>query len=197
MDLRDDPRIAALGEVYWPRLLGNEIQELVVAYWEAGKRIEGHSAGARGPKLAAFAAAGVTSCHEATTADEAAALLRLGFFVLLREGSVRRDLAETLGIRRLGIALDRVGLASDGLWPDALADGGYMDAVVQRAIDLGVDPVTAIRMATVNTGRYFGFERQFGSVAPQREADLIVVPSERKIQPETVVSRGRVLMRDG
>jgi adenine deaminase len=197
--LRDDPRIVALGEVYWPHLLSGDrgIEDLVTAYREVGKRIEGHSAGARGRKLVAFAAAGVTSCHEATTAEEAADLLRLGLFVFLREGSIRRDLQETLRIREMGIALDRVGLASDGVWPDALVDHGYMDAVVQRAIDLGVDPMTAFQMASVNVARYFGFEDRFGGIAPNRDADVIVIPSEREIRPETVISKGRVLVRDG
>lgn len=197
--LRDHPRIAALGEVYWPHLLDNDrdVQDLVTAYRQAGKRVEGHSAGARGNKLAAFVAAGVTSCHEPTTVEEAANLLRLGLFVFLREGPTRRDLQQTLGVLQTGIDLSRVGLASDGISPDTLVDIGHMDAIVQRAVDLGADPVTAFQMASLNVARYFGFEDRFGGIAPHRDADLVVLPSEREIRPETVISKGQILVRDG
>src|SRR5262249_44810325 len=117
--LLDDPLVLGLGEVYWHRLLP-EPERLLPLLDEArarGKSIEGHAAGARGEKLAAVAALGVGSCHEPITAGEALERLRLGLHVLIREGSVRRDLEAVLAVRHAGVSLRRAALASDGVWP--------------------------------------------------------------------------------
>jgi adenine deaminase len=162
-----------------------------------GKTVEGHSAGARGARLHAFVAAGVGSDHEPITVDEAVAGLRLGLTVLIREGSVRRELETVAKIRHAGVSLRRLAVASDGIWPPDLLARGYMDGVVQRAIDLGLPPVTAFQMASLNVAEHFGLDGELGGIAPGRSADLLVLPDPRTVRPEVVVARGRIVARDG
>jgi adenine deaminase len=197
--LLEDPRVLGLGEVYWHRLLPEpeRLLALIAQARAAGKTVEGHTAGARGPRLAACAAAGVGSCHEPITAAEALERLRLGMHVLIREGSVRRDLEAVLEVRHAGVSLRRASLASDGIWPPDLVTRGHMDGIVQRAIDLGLPPVTAYQMASLNPAEHFGLDGDLGGIAPGRWADLLVLPDLRTVRPEVVVARGRIVARDG
>jgi adenine deaminase len=195
----EDPRILGLGEVYWHRLLPEpeRLLALIERARELGKTVEGHAAGARGPRLVACAGAGLDSCHEPITASEALERLRLGMRVLIREGSVRRDLEAVLAVRDAGVSLRRATLASDGIWPRDLLERGYMDGIVQRAIDLGLPPVTAYQMASLNGAEHFGLDRELGGIAPGRWADLLVLPDLRTVRPEVVLARGQVVARDG
>ena len=197
--LLEDPRVLGLGEVYWHRLLPepDRLLPLIARARALGKTVEGHAAGARGPRLVACAGAGLDSCHEPITASEALERLRLGMRVLIREGSVRRDLEAVLAVRHTGASLRRVTLASDGIWPQDLLERGYMDGIVQRAIDLGLPPVTAYQMASLHGAEHFGLDRELGGIAPGRWADLLVLPDLRTVRPEIVVARGRVVARDG
>lgn len=197
--LLEDAQVLGLGEVYWHRLLPepHPLLDLFARARALGKSVEGHSAGARGPKLVASAAAGVQSCHEPITAAEARERLRLGMYVLIREGSVRRDLEAIAAIRHQGLDLRRAALASDGIWPSHLLERGYMDWIVQRAIDLGLPPIRAYQMASLNVAEHFGLDGEVGGVAPGRSADFLVLPDLRMVRPEVVVARGRVVARDG
>jgi adenine deaminase len=197
--LLEDPQVLGLGEVYWHRLLPepDRLLPLMARARALGKTVEGHSAGARGRRLAAFAAAGVGSCHEPITATEALERLRLGLHVLIREGSVRRDLEAVLRVQESRISLRRATLASDGIWPPDLLARGYMDGIVQRAIDLGLPPVTAFQMASLNAAEHFGLDGELGGIAPGRWADLVVLPDVRTVRPELVLARGRLVAREG
>ncbi len=197
--LLDEPGILGLGEVYWHRLLAEpkRLLPLIARARALGKTVEGHSAGARGAKLAAFAACGVRSSHESITAEEALEHLRLGMALQIREGSVRRDLEAVATIREAGVSLRRASLVSDGIWPTDLLARGYMDGIVQRAIDLGIPPVTAYQMASLNVAEHFGLDGDLGGIAPGRVADFLVLPDLRTVRPEVVVARGRVVARDG
>jgi adenine deaminase len=197
--LLEDPLVRGLGEVYWHRLLPEpgRLLPLINHARALGKTVEGHTAGARGPRLVACAAAGLESCHEPITAAEALERLRLGLRVMIREGSVRRDLEAVLEIRHAGVSLRRAALGSDGIWPDDLLDRGYMDGIVQRAIDLGLPPITAYQMASLNAAEHFGLDREIGGIAPGRWADFLVLPDLRTVRPEVVVAQGRVVARDG
>jgi adenine deaminase len=197
--LLEDPCVLGLGEVYWHRLLPEpeRLLPLIDRARSLGKTVEGHAAGARGPRLVACAAAGMDSCHEPITAAEALERLRLGMRVMIREGSVRRDLEAVLEIRHAGVSLRRATLASDGIWPSDLLARGYMDGIVQRAIDLGLSPVTAYQMASLNAAEHFCLDREIGGIAPGRWADFLVLPDLRTVRPEVVVARGRLVAREG
>jgi adenine deaminase len=194
---RDD--IVGIGESFWQAVL-QAPEVMVPRFQEAldrGKRLEGHSAGARGNKLAAYAASGISSCHEPITAREALERLRLGIYVMIREGSVRKDLENISEIRRAGVDLRRLILVTDSVEPTELVEKGYLEVVVQKAIDCGFDPVAAIQMATLNVAEHFGLDHAIGGIGPGRCADILVLPDAKTISPEVVISNGRIIFKDG
>jgi len=191
--------VLGLGESYWaPVTLGDErALELIAETVKAGKKVEGHSAGARGNKLEAYISLGVSSCHEPVTVEEVLERLRAGLFVHLREGETRSDLEAVSSIKDKNIDFRRLGLATDGVDPERLTTKGYMEFVVQKAIDLGFSPVVAVQMATINVARHFGLDETLGGIAPGRYADIVIIPDLRTIRAEYVISNGQVVAKDG
>ena len=194
---RDD--IVGLGESYWQTVIGEpeEYLPLLEETLHFGKRIEGHSAGARGRKLMAYVASGISSCHEPINAEEVLERLRLGMHVMIREGSIRSDLASIAKIKDTGVDFKRLILVTDGIEPGHLVQKGYMECVVQEAIDCGFDPVHAIQMATINVAEYFFLDDIVGGIAPGKYADIVVIPDSKKIKAEYVVSKGTIIAREG
>jgi adenine deaminase len=194
---RDD--ILGLGESYWQSVL-QEPETYLPAFQRAhraGKLLEGHTAGASEKKLAAYVAAGVTSCHEPIDAEQVLARLRLGVHVMAREGSIRRDLEAISRIRSTGVDLRRLILASDGASPQDLMQGKYMDGVLRKAMACGFAPVEAVRMATLNVAEHFRLDGILGGIAPGRLADMVLLPDLAAFKPETVVCNGEVIFEDG
>lgn len=194
--LRND--VIGLGESYWQGVLRKPdvFLERYKQTLDAGKRIEGHSAGARGRILMTYFATGVSSCHEPTTADEVLERLRLGIYVMVREGSIRRELEGISGIQDKNIDMGRLILVSDGITAFDLINIGYMDAIVQKAIDYGFSPATAIGMATLNPATYFGLDGVLGGISPGKYANILILPDTETIKAELVISRGRVVAKD-
>ncbi len=145
----------------------------------------------------AYIASGISSCHEAINAEEILERLRLGIHVMIREGSIRGDLAQISRIKDTGIDFRRLILVTDGVEPGDLIENGYMEAVVQKAINYGFDPVHAIQMATINVAEHFSLDGIVGGVAPGKYADMLVIPSPEVIKAEYVISKGRVIAREG
>ena len=195
--LRDD--VLGLGEPYWQAVFqGPEtFLPLFEETFLSGRKVEGHSAGAKGRILSAYIASGISSCHEPTTAEEALERLRLGIHIMVREGSVRGDLATMSSLNDADIDLRRLILVTDGVRPLDLLERGYMEYVVQKAIDAGFDPVKAIQMATLNAAEYFLLDGLVGGIAPGRQADLLIIPDARTIKAEVVISKGKVIARHG
>ena len=194
---RDD--ILGLGESYW-QVVMQEPEEFLPIFKETlnfGKRLEGHSAGAKGKKLMAYIAPGISSCHEPINAEEVLERLRLGMHVMIREGSIRRDLAPISRIKDAGVDLRRLVLVTDGIEPGDLLEKGYMEFVVQKAIDCGFDPVDAIQMATINVAEHFFLDGIVGGIAPGKYADMIIIPDPRIIKAEYVISKGKIIAREG
>jgi adenine deaminase len=191
--------ILGVGESNWvPVIKGDQqLLDLFARTLACGKKLEGHSAGARGNKLAAFAASGNSSDHESIAAQEALDRLRLGMHVMIREGDVRHDLEAIVAIRDEGIDFRRLTLTTDGMGAKHLIEHGYLDSLVQKAIDLGFDPVTAIQMGTLNTAEHFSLDNIIGGIAPGRQADIVVIPDPASIKPEYVISKGRIVAQDG
>lgn len=202
LHLLQRPEVLGTGEIYWSNLLNSGARESLINIIEAalalGKTAEGHGAGAKKQRLAAMVAHGVNSCHEPITAAEVRERLRLGLHTMIREGSIRRELEAVIGpLTQMGLTLRRAILVSDGVWPVELLRDGHMDFIVQKAINLGLDPVTAIQMATINVAEHFHLESHLGGIAPGKCADLAIIPDLRTIKPGLVVCRGRVVARDG
>ena len=163
----------------------------------AGKTLEGHSAGAGDKKLAAYVAAGISSCHEPINAEQVLERLRVGLHILVREGSIRRDLEEIAQIKDRGIDLRRLILSTDGIEPRDLIEKGYMEYVLQKAIDYGFDPIAAVQMATLNVAEHFSLDTLIGGIAPGRLADMVMIPDLKTINARLVISNGNVIARDG
>jgi adenine deaminase len=164
-----------------------------------GKRVEGHTVGASYDKLTAIINGGITSCHESIRPEDVLNRVRLGLYVMLRHGSIRRDL-QTLS-RALKecqtMSSSRVMLATDSIFAEDLVSRGYMDYVVSEAIKYDIEPIEAIRMATLNPAVYFGLDGDLGGIAPSRFADVSIVENLRRPTPRLVMARGRIVAREG
>jgi len=191
--------VLGLGEPYWGPVVEGDprILDLIAETIKAGKKIEGHSAGARGNRLQAYISLGITSCHEPVTAEEVLERLRSGLTVFIREGTARTDLEAISKIKDENIDFRHLALATDGLDPDQLINNGYMEFIVQKAINLGFEPVVAIQMATINIAQHFAIDDTIGGIAPGKYADIIIIPDLRTIQPECVISNGQIIAKDG
>jgi adenine deaminase len=189
--------VMGLGELSWaqvnesnPRLL-----DVIALTVNSGKRVDGHSAGAKENKLQAYITTGVSSCHEPITAEEILERLRLGLFVQIREGLVRKELETVSQIKDERIAFSNLAICADGVAPRQLINDGYMDFVVQKAIDYGFNPVLAIQMATINIARHYGLDF-IGGIAPGKLADIAIIPDLRTIRAEYVVANGKIAVRN-
>ncbi len=193
--------VVALGEMMnYPGVLAGDEKVFgeINATLRAGKVVEGHSDGILDEQLAAYAAAGITSCHESTRKIDGIQRVRLGMYAMIREGSAWRDLAEVIKCYTEGkIDSRRLILVTDDRHPEDIVREGHMDFVVRRAIEEGVDPVRAIQMATLNTAEHFGVERDVGGIAPGRFADMLILDSLTKVKVNTVIADGEVVARDG
>lgn len=181
----------------FPALAAGDPEQLAKAYLaeQAGLVADGHAPGLTGAALAAYAAAGVLSDHESTGCDEALAKLRAGLTVFIREGSVAKNLAALLPLVRPETA-DRFCLVTDDVDPLDLVRQGSLDHAVRQAIGRGLDPITAIRLATLNPARYFGLRRR-GAVAPGYVADLLITSDLQTLKAERVLKDGRPVAADG
>ena len=198
----DHPLVMGVGEApAWARFLQNEEAPLGPAIVEANHRgliADGHTTGARDDKLTALIAAGLRSCHEAITADEALERLRLGLWTPLRHSSLRPDLPELLRIvTEKSIDTSRILLTADGPSADSIGEHGYLDGLLRLAVEAGVPPVRAIRMATVNAATYLHLDDHLGGVAPGRLADLVLLEDLSSFRPRLVIAGGKVATREG
>lgn len=202
LEILEYPEIVGLGEVYWSRVVDGVLEEdlgmLVAKARSLGKTVEGHGAGARDGRLNAFVAYGVDSCHESISAEDVRARLRLGLATMIREGSIRRELETVVPeLVKLDIDLRRAILVSDDVWPHHLVKYGHMDFIVNKAIALGLNPIKAIQMATLNAAEHFNLAADLGGIAPGKCADLIVIPTIDRIDAQLVISKGQVVARQG
>jgi adenine deaminase len=191
-----DERVAGIAELmnYPGVFLGRE-SELAKIEAGKGKAIDGHAPGLRGKNLNAYALAGVRSDHESTELEEAREKLRLGMHVLLREGSTERNL-EHLAPLVTPANAPNCSFATDDKLPGDLVHEGQLDHSVRKAIRLGVPPVTAIQMATINPARHYRL-RNYGAIAPRYWADFIVFEDLRDLRVQQTWKRGALVAQDG
>src|SRR3954447_10398133 len=171
--MMSDDRIAGVAELmnYPGVFLGHE-SELAKIDAGRGKVIDGHAPGLTGRNLNAYVLAGVRSDHESTELPEAREKLRLGMHILLREGSTERNLATLVPLIQENNAMNCSFATDDKLAGDLVAEG-HIDHCVRKAIQMGMPPITALQIASINTARHYRL-RNFGAIAPRYWADFIV-----------------------
>ena len=196
------PGIIGLGEMMnFPGVINADPKMLaeMAATMAAGKTVGGHYASPdKGPAFAAYVAGGPADDHEGTAEADAIARVRLGMRSMMRLGSAWYDVkSQITAVTEKGLDPRNFILCTDDCHSGTLVNEGHMNRVVRHAIDCGCDPLIALQMATINTATHFGLERELGSIAPGRRADLVLT-SDLKILPiHRVIARGVTVAMDG
>ncbi len=185
-----------LGEVMnFPGVLGADLQVLSKISHAAGKVVDGHAPGVTGNDINAYIAAGIRSDHESVALEEAREKLARGMYVMIREGSSEKNLEALLPLVTDKTYKRCLFVVDDRSCVDLLRDGD-IDAVVRKAIRLGLEPVRAIQMATINAAERFRLER-LGAVAPGYLANLLVLSDLSDLRTDSVYYHGRLIASEG
>ena len=193
--------VIGLGEVFsWTKVTKRDSKTMksLQQMHEENCIINGHTAGASGKKLNAYVASGIFSCHEPINFDQVIERLRLGMWIMIREGSIRRDLKRILPVViSHGTYTNRLMFCSDGVDPIDLSSYGHIDHCVRSAIKLGLDPIDAISMASKNCFDYYNLGQQFGGIAPGKMADILILDNLKKIKINSVLIGGKTVVSNG
>jgi adenine deaminase len=161
----------------------------------SGKRIDGHAPGVTGWRLNAYAAGGIQSDHESVSLEEAREKLRVGLHIMLREGSASRNLLDLLPLVTQRNA-DRFIFVTDDKHPGDLLTEGHINHMLKLAVQSGVDPALAVKMASSNAAQYYGLDK-LGALAPGYFADIVVLDDFETCRAAMVLKNGEVVARDG
>jgi len=191
-----EPRVLGLAEVMnFPGVVGGEPVVLAKLQTFHGRPIDGHCPGLSGRQLHAYATAGIRNDHESTTVEEARAKLRAGLTVFLREATNARNLRTLLPLVS-PVTERHLCLCTDDRQPADLLREGSIDHLIRLAIAQGIDPITAVRMGTLNTAEHYGLHDR-GAIAPGRRADLVVFSRLDAPHAEIVFRGGEEVARGG
>ena len=192
----DHPRVQGLAEMmnFVGAINGDEqTVEKIVAAQAHHKKIDGHAPDLQGNDLNAYIAAGVYSDHECHDVKDAIVKLERGQFIMIREGTAARNL-EALMPLLTGKYADRCMFCTDDKHPNDLLEKGHIDYIVKKAISLGADPITAVKVACHNAARYFLLNNR-GGISPGYLADFVIIDNFQNFNIEQVYKKG-VLMVD-
>ncbi|MEI3268423.1 MAG: adenine deaminase [Candidatus Gastranaerophilaceae bacterium] len=194
--LIDKPWVLGLAEMMnFPGVLNqdNNVMAKLELAKSRGKCIDGHAPYLHGKDLCAYIASGVKSDHECTTPDEAVEKLRLGMYVMVREGTAAKDLDALMPVLKTCNTRKCI-FVTDDRHPADLKE--HINGMVRRAVEAGVDPVKAIQIASLNTAEYFGL-KNLGAIAPGYKADLLILPDLKTFKPDLVIKNGVVAAENG
>jgi adenine deaminase len=194
----------------WPRVVGvaemmdypgvvrqsERMAGIAAAGLAAGKNLEGHAPLLTGRELNAYLAAGVDSDHETREWPEMVEKLRLGMWVYGRENTFRHGIGDLAHALATVPGAVNVAMCTDDIDPDDLLRNGHLDRGLRGLIAAGVDPVLALRYATLNGAVRYGL-RDLGAIAPGKLADVVLVPSLAEFRPTRVLVGGRIVVEDG
>lgn len=162
------------------------------------KLVNGHAIGRLGQELNVYASSGISDDHECVNTNEMIERLKVGMKVFIREGSSERNVDELIrGVIEHQLDTSNLMFCTDDKHAREIQVEGHINYNVSRAIDLGLDPMKAIQIATVNSAKHFRMEDEIGSITPGRLADIILVEDWREIKPSVVIFEGNVVAENG
>ena len=196
------PGIIGLGEMMnFPGVIrrDNKLLSEIAATQAAKKTVGGHYASTDlGINFHAYIASGVSDDHEGTSEEDAIARARQGIKPMMRLGSAWYDVKRQItAITEKKLDSRNFILCTDDCHSGTIVHDGHMNRVVRHAIECGCNPIEAIQMASINTSTHFGLEREIGSIAPGRRADLILTSNLTKLPIELVMARGEIVAKEG
>lgn len=199
-EILDWKESASLGELDPSKILFvmDEYLEKIASTLQKRKIVNGHAIGRVGQELNVYASSGISDDHECVDYDDLISRLRLGMKVMVREGSSERNIDELIkGVIEHGVDYDNLLFCTDDKHASEIREEGHINYNVNRAIELGVPPMKAIQIATINAAKHFRLEDEIGSITPGRKADILLVDSIDKINPNVVLYEGKVVSENG
>lgn len=194
--LIDKPWVLGIAEMMnFPGVLNldkNVMAKLELAK-QRDKRIDGHAPMLSNKDLCAYIASGVKSDHECTTPKEAIEKLRLGMYLMIREGTAAKDLNALIPVLK-DCNTRKCLFVTDDRHPSDLKE--HINGMVRRSVEAGVDPIKAVQCASLNTAEYFGL-KDLGAVAPGYRADLLILPDLKTFKPDIVIKGGKTVYENG
>ena len=195
------PHVLGMGEVFsWTKvtLRDKDTMKSLSAMLDSDCIINGHTAGASEKKLNAYVSSGILSCHEPINFDQVLERLRLGMWIMIREGSIRRDLKEIIpSVLSSQTYLNQLMFCSDGLDPLDITKYGHIDHCIRESVSLGLNPIDAITMASKNCFDYYNMNKELGGIAPGKLADIVVLDDLKSIKPTQVFVGGKLVVSNG
>ena len=194
----DHPRVQGLAEMMnFVGIIAGDDQpvEKIVAAQAHHKKIDGHAPDLVGNDLNAYIAAGVYSDHECHDLNDAIAKLERGQFIMIREGTAARNL-EALAPLLCDKYSERCMFCTDDKHPNDLLEKGHIDYIVKKAIGLGADPITAVKVACHNAARYFLLNNR-GAIAPGYLGDFVIIDNFQDFNIEKVYKKGELMVENG
>ena len=194
----EHPRVQGLAEMMnYPGVLAADSETVakIVASQAHHKKIDGHAPGLRGNDLNAYMAAGVYSDHECADMEDALAKLRMGQFIMIREGTAARNLEALVGLISEKY-YDRCMFCTDDKHPSDLLEKGHIDYICRKAVALGADPIRTVQVACHNAARYFLLNNR-GAIAPGYLGDFAVLDNLKDFHVTMVFKKGKLVCRDG
>jgi len=195
------PDVLGLGEVFsWTKVTKRDTKTMktLSTMLENNCVINGHTAGASGKKLNAYVSSGILSCHEPINFDQVVERLRLGMWIMIREGSIRRDLKDIIPLVLSNKTYtNRLMFCSDGLDPIDITRFGHIDHCIRESVKYGLDEIDAISMASKNCFDYYNMGKDLGGIAPGKLADILVFDDLKKMKPRKIFVGGRLVASNG
>ncbi|MHB8076384.1 adenine deaminase [Desulfosporosinus fructosivorans] len=199
-EMLDWPESISLGELDPSKVLviKEEYLKKIAAALQRRQVVNGHAIGRDGQELNVYASAGMSDDHECVTYEHLLERVQLGMTVMLREGSTERNVEELIkGVLKHGLSHEHLIFCTDDKHAIDIREEGHINYNVNKAISLGMPPMQAIQMATLNSARHFRLEDEIGSITPGRLADILLVKDITNITPVKVIFEGEVVAENG
>ena len=194
----EHPRVQGLAEMMnFPGIISADSEAVakIVASQAHHKKIDGHAPGLRGNDLNAYISAGVYSDHECADMADALEKLRLGQFIMIREGTAAKNLEALMPLILSEKYFDRCMFCTDDKHPSDLLEKGHIDYICREAVRMGADPIRTVQVACLHAARYFLLNNR-GAIAPGYLADFAIVEDLKDFHVVTVCKKGNLVYQD-